>query len=141
MLAKAAAYKIATTRILNDKERLMRGYPEQISIKQYDTLAISCEYMDDDGMPIALDAVSIYADMQSMAGVVVDRLAVTVVDNELGRFVLTPTKDSFDTGTYKIDLLFESALTRQRVSSETFMLTITSAVTAPRPPLIPILGG
>lgn len=109
----------------------MHGYHEQISVKQYDTLAISCQYTNDDGTPIALGAVSIAADMQSMAGVVVDRLAVTVTDNNAGRFELLPTVSKFDVGTYKIDVLFEQ--NERRVSSETFMLNITSAVTAPRP--------
>lgn len=109
----------------------MRGYTEQISVKQYDTLAISCEYLDDEGMPLSIANIAIHADMQSMAGVVVDRLSVDIIDIEAGRFELLPTVQKFEPGTYKIDVLFEG-MSGHRVSSETFMLTISPAVTAPR---------
>lgn len=108
----------------------MRGYTEQISIKQYDTLAIACEYMSDEGIPLSLAGIAIHADMQSMAGVVVDRLSVDTIDIDAGRFELVPTVEYYEPGTYKIDVLFEQ--NGRRVSSETFMLTISSAITAPR---------
>ena len=108
----------------------MRGYTEQISVKQYDTLAIHCEYSDDDGTPLSIAGVAVYADMQSMAGVVVDRLSVDIIDIDNGRFELIPSVDAYAPGTYKIDVLFEQ--NGRRVSSETFMLTVNTAVTAPR---------
>lgn len=101
-----------------------------ITFKQFDTFAISCEYTSDDDVALPLGDVLIYADMQSMAGVMVDRLAVTIIDNEAGLFELMPTVQAFGAGTYKIDILFEQ--NGRRVSSETFMLNITSAVTVPR---------
>lgn len=108
----------------------MQGYHEQISVKQYDTLAIHCEYSDDDGTPLSIAGVAIYADMQNMAGVVVDRLSVDIIDIDTGRFELVPSAPSYEVGTYKIDVLFEQD--GRRVSSETFMLSVTSAVTKPR---------
>lgn len=108
----------------------MHGYHEQISVKQYDTLAIHCEYTDDDGVPLSIKGVAIYADMQNMAGVVIDRLGVDIIDMDNGRFELLPSVPSFEPGTYKIDVLFEQ--NGRRVSSETFMLSVTSAVTKPR---------
>lgn len=104
--------------------------PNQIVIKQYDTFAISCEYSDDEGTPIALDDLTITADFMNTAGTVVDSFIVAITDAAAGLFDLITTKDRFDPGTYRTDLLITHAT--GRVSSDTLTVTIVPAVTAPR---------
>jgi len=107
----------------------------QVSVKEYDTMDIGCEYLGDNGSPISLDGIDIFSDIKSMAGKfkLVASFTVTINDVLAGKFTLTPNIDHIDVGFYQVDILFVSVATGQRISSETFRLNIASAITAPRP--------
>ena len=105
----------------------------QVSVKEYDTIDISCEYLGDNGMSISLNGIDIFSDIKSMAGKLVASFTVTIDDVMAGKFTLTPSVGHIDVGFYQVDILFVSIATGQRISSETFRLNIASAITAPRP--------
>lgn len=105
----------------------------QVSVKEYDSIIISCEYIDDSGNPVDLSGVSVLSDIKSMTGKLVASFTVTIDDVLAGKFTLTPSVGHIDVGFYQVDILFVGIATGQRISSETFRLNIASAITAPRP--------
>lgn len=106
--------------------------PSVICIKEYDTVAISCEYLQDDGTPINLNDIKITADLKPQSSGSFYMMSVDRVDAAQGRFVLSPNTERLDVGAYQIDVLFERISTERRVSSDTFILQVNAAVTTPR---------
>ena len=105
---------------------------QQISIKEYDTLAIHCQYLNDNGMPISLSNTNVIADIKSYDNKIVEHLIVDVTNTEQGVFVMTTENATLAPNKYLIDVLFESASSGRRVASETFYLRANPAVTKPR---------
>ncbi|WP_131669819.1 BppU family phage baseplate upper protein [Psychrobacter pygoscelis] len=105
---------------------------DKIEFKEYESVYIDCEYVDDenDDAPISLENIDITADLLSMGNTRVDQFAVEMIDAVNGRFMLVPTKDWYPPGTYKSDVLFERD--NRRIASETFKLNIINGVTVPR---------
>lgn len=103
----------------------------QLTIKEYDTLAIVCEYQDDDGTPLNLDDTTIIADINATSGGLKESLSVDI-SSELGRFTLSRTVDHLALGSYRIDILFTNTVTGRRVASETFALNVDKSITLPR---------
>ena len=103
----------------------------QLNIKEYDTLAIVCEYQDDDGSLLDLNNMTIIADINATSGGFKEPLNVDV-SSELGRFTLSRTAEYLPLGSYRIDILFTNTDTGRRVASETFALNVNKAITLPR---------
>lgn len=103
----------------------------QLNIKEYDTLAIVCEYQDDDGTPLDLNSMAIIADINATSGALNEPLNVDV-SSEVGRFTLSRTDDHLPLGSYRIDILFTNTETGRRVASETFTLNVSKSITLPR---------
>ena len=103
----------------------------QLNIKEYDTIAIVCEYQGDDGSPLDLNGITIIADINSVLMVLIEPLNVDAT-SDTGRFTLSRTVNHLIVGQYRIDILFTNTSTGRRVSSETFILNVNRAVTIPR---------
>ena len=102
-----------------------------INIKEYDTLALVCDYQNDNGVLISLDNVTVTADIQSTVGQLIEPLNVRKMP-ETGRFALLRDTSHLPFGQYRIDILFTSDITGRRVASETFNINVHRAVTSPR---------
>ena len=105
---------------------------QQISVKEYDTIAIHCQYLDDNGAPISLTNTNITADIKSYDSKVIEHLIVEITNITNGVFILTAEKSDLAPNKYLIDVLFESKSSGRRVSSETFYLRVNPAITKPR---------
>ena len=105
---------------------------QQISVKEYDTIAIHCQYLNDNGAAISLANTNVIADIKSYDNEILEHLIVSVIDTEQGIFVMTTENGSLAPNKYLIDVLFESATSGRRVASETFYLRVNPAVTKPR---------
>jgi len=105
---------------------------EYIEIKEFDTLRISVEYKNDNGMALALNNINLFASMHSLYD---NSLGINLIIEQLevvaGTFVLTTNKASIKPQKYKIDILFEDSVTGSRITSETFGLKVNDAVTVP----------
>lgn len=110
----------------------MSDYSKQVIVKEYDTIDIRCQYLDDNGYAVSLNEVTVLADVRSMAGKLVDHLTVTITEPLAGKFEIQPSLDHIPVGFYQIDILFINTITNTRVASETFRLDVKAAVTAPR---------
>ncbi len=99
-------------------------------IKEYETIAINCQYLDDSTeKPISLDGVEIKAHANTKNGKLVDKLEATITDIEQGLFVLTPTVKKLPIGTLEIDIcLIKNGSVAM---SETFCLNVKKAETNP----------
>lgn len=97
------------------------------SIKEYDSVLISCRYTNSAGEPRDLAGVTIKSEVRSAVGVLIDTLNVTVTDAVNGEFNMVPTVDKLPVGTHKIDVLFTEGSIR--IASETFTIRIVEAVT------------
>ena len=98
-------------------------------IKQFDSIAISCAYSDDTGAPRNLSGVTILSQIRSPSGALISDMVVSITDAAGGLFTMRPAADKLPVGVHNVDVLFE--INAQRVASETFTLTIVSAVTTP----------
>ncbi|WP_230656870.1 phage baseplate upper protein [Psychrobacter sp. I-STPA10] len=107
----------------------MFGSTRKPSIKEYDTLTIACQYLDDDKQPLSIADIEIKSEMRGPSGHLVDTLAVRIDDIEQGRFTLSPTLEKLPTGTHKLDILFIKQ--GQRISSQTFTIVVHPAITKP----------
>lgn len=103
------------------------------TLKEFDTLAISCQYLNDgdkkNPVPMSLEGIEIKAHANSKTGKLVDKLRVTVLDNKAGIFMLEPTLKRLPVGTLEIDICMikDSAV----VTSETFSLNVKKSETNP----------
>lgn len=103
-----------------------------ICVKQYDTIAIRCEYLDDTGAPLNLAGITIKSELvadNSESSPTPIVMVVTVTDAAQGIFELTLPDPTLNIGSYKADILFTKA--GNRLSSETFALRVVSAITKP----------
>ena len=103
-----------------------------ICIKQYDTIAIRCEYLDDTGAPLNLSGIAIRSDLVSDyadGDTTPKAMTVSVIDAANGVFELSLPDAALSVGRYRADVLFTKA--DNRVSSETFVVRIVSAITKP----------
>lgn len=104
----------------------------KIKIKQYDTVDIDCEYLNDNDTPLSLEGISVYADLQTTSGALVSSFSVSMPNPNSGQFNLALADDYLDIGSYRVDILFTDAQSGYRVSSETFNLVVSPAITKPR---------
>lgn len=105
---------------------------EQIAIKEYDTVDISCQYAADDNSPVSISGINILADIKTYDGKVVESLIVNIINADTGKFSLTTESRHLAPNKYVIDVMFESKVTGKRISSDTFVLRVNPAVTKPR---------
>ena len=96
-------------------------------IKEYDSVTIHCQYLDDNDLPLSLADIQIKAELRGISGKLVDTLEVTIDDLDNGRFTLRPTVSPLPVGALNADALFTKH--GKRVSSETFTITVHPAVT------------
>lgn len=107
----------------------MRSSFHKPKIKEYDTVVIACQYLDDNKAPISLESIEIKAEMRGSSGDLIDTFVVTIDDYLQGKFTLKPTLDKLPTGPVSIDVLFAKG--DSRLSSQTFTMTVHPAVTKP----------
>ena len=98
-----------------------------MNIKEYDSITIACQYKDDDGFPLSLDGVDIKSELRTQHNVLIDRLEVTVSDEDQGLFHLRPTRRRLPIGKHNIDVMFSK--NGFRISSETFQIAVIKSVT------------
>lgn len=104
---------------------------ECIEIKEYDTLRISMEYQDADGVSLPLTNTLVTSTMQSVNYAVPMFLNVEQLDVTAGTFVLTTDIEHIIPTDYRADVLFEDIITGTRIASETFGIKVIHAVTKP----------
>lgn len=97
------------------------------SIKEFDSITITCQYTDDSGKPLSIEGVDIKSEMRNSSNKLIDDFDVTVKDAVKGIFQLRPTLDRLPLGQHKIDVMFSKQ--GLRLSSETFYVSIAKAVT------------
>lgn len=102
-----------------------------ITIKEYDTLRISCEYQDNDGQSLSLDGLDIKSTMRSSSNQYSHQLGVEISDISQGKFVLTSEDQHFLPTTYRVDVSFLETQSGSRVTSETFNISVQPSVTVP----------
>lgn len=107
----------------------MRSSFHKPKIKEYDTVVIACQYVDDDKAPISLEGIEIKAEMRTSSGHLIDAFEIAIDDAEQGRFTLKPKLDKLPTGPISTDVLFIK--NSSRISSQTFTMTVYPAVTRP----------
>jgi hypothetical protein len=107
----------------------MRSSFHKPKIKEYDTVVIACQYLDDAKAPISLEGIEIKAEMRGSSGELVGTLIVVDDDIENGKFTLKPALNKLPTGPVSIDVLFSKD--GSRMSSQTFTMTVYPAVTKP----------
>lgn len=105
---------------------------QEINIKEYDSVAIHCQYSDDNNIPKSLEGIKINSDIMSEDKEYNRQLEVKIVNSETGEFVLFSNSISLAAKRYLIDVLFETIETERRISSESFILNVHAAVTKPR---------
>ena len=105
---------------------------QEVIIKQYDSVALHCQYSDDNGNPLTLVGTKVNSDIKSADGEYTRQLEVKIIDEVKGEFVLMSTSISLAPTKYSIDVLFEDIKTERRIASETFILNVHEAVTVPR---------
>lgn len=103
----------------------------EISMKEYDTLLLVCEYQDDSDTPIDLSAITVTADIRSKTGTLYESLRVNKLP-QAGSFSLSRVEGYLPSDQYRIDVLFTNQVARHRVASETFILNVEQAITLPR---------
>ena len=102
-----------------------------IEIKEYDTLRIACQYQDPNGNPLPISDVDIESDMTTIGGMDRTDLAVEIVSESIGSFVLTSNQDRLIPRNYSIDIIFIDKIARTRVTSETMTVRVLRSVTKP----------
>lgn len=100
-----------------------------IYVKEYDSIHILCQYLDDDGLGINLDTVKIYSEISSLSGRIRYPFTVEVTNKETGEFALLLRDSLLRSGTYLVDILFESTLSGRKVASDTFNLKVDKSIT------------
>jgi len=104
---------------------------EYIEIKEYDTLRITMEYQDTDGVPLPLTNTLVTSTMQSINYAVPIKLNIEQLDILAGNFLLTADIAHIMPTDYRIDVLFEDVTTGTRIASETFGVKVIHSVTIP----------
>lgn len=102
-----------------------------ITVKEYDTLRISCEYQDDNGQPLSLELITIDARMTSISKHHSLPLNIEMSDEARGTFVLTGDNNHIAPTLYKVDVMFSETSSGNRITSETFNLNVLESVTIP----------
>lgn len=102
-----------------------------ITVKEYDTLRISCEYQDDNGQPLSLDAITVNARMTSIGSHYSQPLNIEMSDVARGMFVLTSNNNRTVPTLYKVDVMFSETSSGSRITSETFNVNVLEGVTIP----------
>ena len=104
---------------------------EYIEIKEYDTLRISMEYQNADGVPLPLTNTFVTSTMQSINYAAPIKLNIEQLDVLAGTFIMTTDIAHIMPTDYRIDVLFEDMTTGTRIASETFGVKVIHAVTIP----------
>ena len=107
--------------------------PKRIEFKQYDSIQFVCNMINDDGTRYDLTGVTLFADIASTAGEVVDTMQIDITDAAAGMFVLTPNKTAYGVGKYSVEVLIQCSDGVYKSSDNTFDFYIKRAITAPRP--------
>lgn len=102
-----------------------------IIVKEYDTLRISGEYQDNDGLPLSLAGITIQSTMRSLSNQHSHTLDIELSDVAQGRFVLTSSALHLIPTFYKVDVAFLESSSGIRITSETFNINVMHSVTAP----------
>lgn len=105
---------------------------ERIEFKQYDTIEFACAMTDDDGTVYDLTGLTLYADIESSAGKIVDTMQVDILDATSGLFLMTPSKSGHEVGKYTVEVLIQCTDGVHKSSDNTFDFYIKRAITAPR---------
>lgn len=100
-----------------------------IYVKEYDSIHILCQYLDDDGLGINLDTVQIHSELSSLSGGIKYPFTIEVTNKETGEFALLLRDSLLRSGTYLVDILFESLLSGRKVASDTFTLKVDKSIT------------
>lgn len=100
-----------------------------ICLKQYDTVSIVCEYLDDLGQPVNLTGTTIKSNLIASSGGAIRSFTVVNTNLSKGVFELKLPDASLAVGTYKADILFTDA--QKRLSSDAFALNVIGAITTP----------
>lgn len=104
-----------------------------INVKEYDTIHIFCQYLDDDDIGIDLEGVNISSKVSSLGGTVYHTFDVHISDKSKGEFILFLGEGLLKEGRYLVDILFSSELTRRKVSSDTFQIDVVKSITMGEP--------
>lgn len=102
-----------------------------IEVKEYDTLRISCEYQDNDGLPLSLDGIDVQSTMRSLNNQYSHTLGIELSDVAQGKFVLTSDVTRFVPTVYNVDVSFLETSSGSRITSETFNVNVIQGVTIP----------
>lgn len=102
-----------------------------IEVKEYDTLRLSCEYQDEDSVPLSLAEVNIESDMRSIGDKTPIDLVVEMGDVVGGVFILTSPLIHILPRDYKIDIMFRDKVSNNIITSETFIVRVLHSVTIP----------
>lgn len=101
-----------------------------IEVKEYDTLRLSCEYQDEDGVPLSLVDIIIESDMRSIGDKDPIDLIVEMQDINNGVFVLVNPDIHIPPRDYKVDIMFKGIL-GNIITSETFVVRVLRSITKP----------
>lgn len=102
-----------------------------IAVKEYDTLRISCEYQDDMGHPLSLEMINIEARMTSTNNHYSQPLNVEMSNRAKGMFVLASENNHIMPTLYKVDVMFLEVASGNRITSDTFNVSVLESVTIP----------
>lgn len=100
-----------------------------IYIKEYDSIHILCQYLDDDGVGINLDTIQIHSELSSLSGGIKYPFTIEVTNQETGEFALRLRDSLLRSGTYLVDILFENIISGHKVASDTFTLKVNKSIT------------
>lgn len=104
---------------------------KKIILKKGDTLALSCQLKDADGLPIDLTTYTISSQVRRPSGLtLVDTLTVTITDAAAGEYSIY----SSATSAWPVDLLLcdikYAAGASSVIRTETFVIDLREAITA-----------
>lgn len=102
-----------------------------IKMKEWDTVALRCQYLQDDDTPLSLEGVTIKSSIKNYYNSPPYILRVEIVDKDSGTFTLHCEESRLLPTKYKVDILFQNTQTQTRISSDTFELLVLPAITSP----------
>lgn len=106
--------------------------PPQIFIKEFDTIRLLSEYLNDDGTAKSLEGLGVFSQIRDLSGDLVADLSVDITDEAVGLFTLRSIENKIDAGKYALDILYVDAERGTRIASDTIELIVRPAITTPQ---------
>lgn len=110
-----------------------------ITIREWDTLTLTCKYVDDEGLPINLNGFCIGCEIKIFYSGKPIMLDITVIDALSGQFIISKPNLKLIPANYIVDIMFKDIVDNSIISSDTFEIQVVPAITSPEALVCPNL--